>query len=126
MRKSQWTKAKETLKNLMLEYIQEFEKDIKDYSTLRTAVLNGNQDFKELSESGEYYYWTQDLAKLFCTPRQYEQILTKKHLPQTFKGKTWLLMQAFALCECMVDIAIERGYKITSNVPTITTKKGNY
>ena len=124
MRKSQWTKAKETLKNLMLDYIQDFEKDIKDYATLRTAVLNGNRNFKQLSESGEYYYWTQDLAKLFCTPAQYEKLLTKQHLPQTFKGKSWFEIQALALGQCMVEIAKERGYNLTLHVPTII--KGNY
>lgn len=116
MKKSQWTKAKETLKNMMLFNIAEFEKDIKDYATLRTAVLNGTRSFKELSENGEYYFWDRDLAKLFCTPKRFEKLLTMKRLPLGINGFSWLELQTQALGQCMIEIAMERGYKLSSQI----------
>lgn len=110
MTKSQYIKAKETLKNMMLKKISEFEKDITDYTTFRTAVLNGTKGFLELSETGEYFFLDEDLAKLFCTPKQFERLLARKQFPQDFYGRSWLKIQASALRQCNLEIAKERGY----------------
>lgn len=111
MRKSQWTKAKEALKEMILDNIEEFEKDIKDYKTLKIAVLNGAENFKEASYNGNFLIYNYDLAKLFCTPKQLEKLEARKQFPQGIGGESWLDIQARAIVQAFREIARDRGYK---------------
>lgn len=114
MRKTQWAKAKETLKNMILENIKEFEKDIKDYETLKKAALNGADDFKQASWDGNYLIYNYELAELFCTPKQLERLENRKQFPHGIGGQSWLDIQARALIQAFREIAKDRGYKVPS------------
>lgn len=116
MRKTQWMKAKETLKEMILEDIKEFEKDIKDYETLKRAALNGFNTFKQASYGGRFVIGNYDLAKLFCTPKQFEKLENRKQFPQGINGRYWGDIQAIALVQCVLELAKDRGYKVPSHV----------
>lgn len=114
MRQTQWTKAKETLKEMILSDIAEYKGDIKDYETLKKAALNGADDFKQASYDGNYLIYNYELAQLFCTPKQLEKLENRKQFPQGINGQSWLDIQARALIQCFREIAKDRGYKIPS------------
>lgn len=116
MKKSQWTKAKDTLKAMILEYIKEFEKDIKDYETLKKATLNGFTTFKQASYGGRFVIGNYDLAKLFCTPKQFEKLENRKQFPQGMGGQSWGDIQTRALSQSVLEIAKDRGYKVPQYV----------
>lgn len=118
MRTTQWTKAKETLKEMILSDIAEYKEEIKDYETLKKAALNGADSFKHASYSGCYLVYDYELAKLFCTQKQFEKLDNRKQFPQGIGGQSWLDIQARALIQAFREIAKDRGYKI----PSIFTK----
>ena len=118
MRRTQWMKAVETLKEMILDNIEEFEKDIKDYETLKKAVLNGAENFKQASYDGNFLIYNYELAEVFCTPKQLEKLETRKQFPHGIGGQSWLDIQARALTQAFREIAKDRGYKI----PSIFTK----
>lgn len=116
MKKSQWTKAKETLKEMIFDQIAEFENDIKDYETLKKATLNGFKTFKQASYGGRFVYSNYELAKLFCTPKQFEKLENRKQFPQGIGGQSWADIQARALSQCVLELAKDRGYKLPAYV----------
>lgn len=116
MRTSQWTKAKETLKEMILSDIANYEGEIKDYETLKKAALNGAENFKQASEGGNYLIYNYELAELFCTPKQLERLEARKQFPQGIGGQSWLDIQTRALIQCFREIARDRGYKIPFNL----------
>lgn len=116
MRTTQWTKAKETLKNMILADIAEYKEEIKDYETMKKAALNGADSFKHASYSGCYLVYDYELAELFCTPKQLQTLLNRKQFPQGIRGESWLDIQARVLSQCFREIARDRGYKIPSIV----------
>lgn len=116
MKKSQWTKAKETLKEMIFDQIAEFENDIKDYETLKMAALNGFTTFKQASYGGRFVVGNYKLAQLFCTPEQLERLENRKRFPQGIWGLPWADIQARALSQCVLELAKDRGYKLPSYV----------
>lgn len=126
MRTTQWTKAKETLKKMILEAIKEFEKDIKDYETLKKAALNGFNTFKEASLGGRFVVGNYKLAQLFCTQKQLERLENRKRFPKGVGGWPWVDIQARALSQCVLEIAKDLGYKLPSSVVFNEIEKKSY
>lgn len=126
MKTSQWVKAKETLKNMILENIAEFEKDIKDYETLKKATLNGFDTFKQASYGGRFVVGNYKLAQLFCTPKQLERLENRKRFPQGVDGWPWVDIQARALSQCVLELAKDLGYKLPSYVVFNEIEKKGY
>lgn len=104
--RSAWSKG---VKDYALEMVEDFENNRLDVLHLiapcdlnyyvRKLCLNGASDFKELSYSGNYLIYDEDIAKRLCTKSELKSVTHKDGSlrEKANKRETWLDVQARAL-----------------------------
>ena len=75
----------------------------------RKILLNGAEDEKQYSYSGNMLIYDQDIAERFCTPSDLKK--KKGGILPPKKNRTWLDVQARAICHAMMVI-FDATYKV--------------
>lgn len=104
--RSAWSKGVRAYAFEMLENIQESRGlDAVKYQDLKGLILNGADDFQDLSSSARYFVFAGDIANRLCNPSELKRYLKSYGEPN--RRETWIDVQTRAL---------EQAYRMIANI----------
>ncbi len=111
--RSYWKKG---VKEYALEMLDNMEEDgvieVQSYKELKESILNGAEDFKEMSYGGRSLIYDGEIAFRLCTPSELKRTKCGKLNPNT--KENWLDVQARALNQAyrlLYNFGQIRGWK---------------